>query len=509
MEQSWQLPGFEVQELLGFGATGEVWRAVDSSTGTACALKRLQPPHGVSLTSPAARDRLRHDGARLVALSHPHLLRLLRVLGTADGAVLVHELAVGGSLASLLVERGPLTADEVASVVGPVAEALAVAHRRGVTHGGVTAGDVLFDDAGAPLLGDVGVAALLREASDTGDDTDAAADLHRRCQQDVAALAELVVLAMTGGPVGLDGLDPHVEMQLRAAARSGDAAAFAAALAPGALPRQPTEGYLGGGRHRGGLPLPPPPHLAPAPAGPGEDAARHLRQRALAGAPGASRPGRSRRTADAAFMARAGGSRPVRIAVVAAASIVGIVAVLVTVGGEPPADPASPLAVPAAESDTVGRASRPPTVEPPTVGPSPSSAAAGDPSNVPVDRWQSVLAELDRRRAAAFATADPDLLSEIYAPGAPAAAQDAAVVTQLRERGLVAREVRHTVESLRVVRAAPDEVTLAVRDRLDGYRLLDAAGQVVAQRPESAATAYEVRLAPAPDAAGWRVVAVQ
>jgi serine/threonine protein kinase len=45
------LPGYNVEQLVGFGGSGEVWRARDSSTGEVVALKRLRGDAATALSA--------------------------------------------------------------------------------------------------------------------------------------------------------------------------------------------------------------------------------------------------------------------------------------------------------------------------------------------------------------------------------------------------------------------------------------------------------------------------
>src|SRR3954452_20066658 len=146
MSRGWELPGYTVGRLIGFGPDAEVWQAVRDEDRAAVALKRL---HGVD---PAARERLRRDVAVVGSLALPHVVRVLDVVDADDSVVVVCELASGRSLADLLAARGRLTAGEVVTVLAPIAQTLAVAHGRGVVHGRVSASNVVFTAPGRPLL---------------------------------------------------------------------------------------------------------------------------------------------------------------------------------------------------------------------------------------------------------------------------------------------------------------------------------------------------------------------
>lgn len=156
----WRIAGYEAQELIGFGATGEVWRGRAVGGAAPVALKRL------SIADPAAAAALRREAALLQEVAHPHLLRVRELVDDAAGPVLVLDYAAGGSLAALLRARGRMRPGEVVTAIAPIAAALAHTHAGGLVHGDVSPGNILFTDDGRPLLADFGVA----RAAAAGDD---------------------------------------------------------------------------------------------------------------------------------------------------------------------------------------------------------------------------------------------------------------------------------------------------------------------------------------------------
>jgi hypothetical protein len=120
------------------------------------ALKRLRAGSGAFDLA-----RMRREAEVLSDLDHPHIVRVLEVVPDGDGVALAMQLAPGGSLEDLLLERTILAPGEVVAVAAPIADALASAHRRGVFHGDVKPANVLFTSDGEPLLGDFGVARTL------------------------------------------------------------------------------------------------------------------------------------------------------------------------------------------------------------------------------------------------------------------------------------------------------------------------------------------------------------
>src|SRR3712207_9254039 len=96
------VPGYRLEELLGRGGSGEVWRAVPRSGGPAVAVKLLVAGDA---------ERQAREAALLGELDHPHLVRLHEVgheprRGGQPRVALGLELLAGGSLAALLARRG-------------------------------------------------------------------------------------------------------------------------------------------------------------------------------------------------------------------------------------------------------------------------------------------------------------------------------------------------------------------------------------------------------------------
>ncbi|MFC7571802.1 serine/threonine-protein kinase [Klenkia terrae] len=152
------VPGYVLEELLGRGGTGEVWRARPRGSG---------PPVAVKVLRQGDPERQVREAGLLAELDHPHLVRLHQVVRrrtpAGEQVALVLDLLAGGSLAALLAARGRLRPGEVVTAVAPVAAALAHLHDRGVVHGDLSPGNVVFTAEGRPVLTDLGVARVLGE----------------------------------------------------------------------------------------------------------------------------------------------------------------------------------------------------------------------------------------------------------------------------------------------------------------------------------------------------------
>ena len=229
----WRLTGYRIEEFLGAGASGEVWRARVRATGVPVALKR------VWVGSAEQRAQAVSEAAILATLDHPHLMRLheLRRVDRDGALVLVLDLAAGGSLAGLLARRGRLTVGEVVTALAPVGSALASVHQAGVVHGDVSCANVLFTAAGLPLLADLGVARLagrpapVRTTPAYADPAVAAGGIPGP-DSDVFMLGGVALHALTGSPPW-PGRDSDAVFE---AARSGAPPDFEQRLAAAGTP---------------------------------------------------------------------------------------------------------------------------------------------------------------------------------------------------------------------------------------------------------------------------------
>jgi len=119
---------FRVERLAGAGGMGEVYRALDESTGLPVALKvLLDGGHGDT-------SRFSREARLLSSLNHSGIVRHVAHGSLATGhPFLVMEWLDGEDLAARL-ERGPLAAGDAVALMIAVADALGALHERGIVH---------------------------------------------------------------------------------------------------------------------------------------------------------------------------------------------------------------------------------------------------------------------------------------------------------------------------------------------------------------------------------------
>ncbi len=153
---------YQLVRELGRGATGVVYMARDVELERDVAVKLLHPH--LAAASRANALSLFFTEARVTAsLRHPNILAILDI--DEDARRLVMELAAGGTLRSVLEQRGPRTIRRALERHAQVISALAAAHRRGIVHRDLKPANLMFRrDEDAPgveiVLGDFGIAHL-------------------------------------------------------------------------------------------------------------------------------------------------------------------------------------------------------------------------------------------------------------------------------------------------------------------------------------------------------------
>ena len=233
---------YRLEERLGGGGTGEVFRAHDTVRERTVALKRLRPDLS---DDEGYAEHVRRTTRVAARLASPHVIPIHDV-GTIDGALFVDMALVAGvDLGRELAEHGPLGTARAAAVVRRVADALDDAHADGLVHGAVTASNVLLSHhCGRDVvhLADFGVAGPGGTRAD-----------------DVHALGCLLVEALTGRPAFPDDdpwttagrrydEPPRVTDRRRGLPTAVDAV-VARALAPSPADRYASAGELADAAH--------------------------------------------------------------------------------------------------------------------------------------------------------------------------------------------------------------------------------------------------------------------
>jgi serine/threonine protein kinase len=148
---------YRIEETLGKGGMGVVYRAVDTRLERPVALKFLPP----EFTRDAERKRRFFQEARAAsAVNHPAIAQVYDVDEDDGAAFIVMEL-VAGKTVRRLVENRELDLLGALEIAGQVASGLARAHEAGIVHRDIKAENVMVTPDGHAKILDFGLAKLL------------------------------------------------------------------------------------------------------------------------------------------------------------------------------------------------------------------------------------------------------------------------------------------------------------------------------------------------------------
>ncbi len=150
---------YRIEERIGSGGMGEVYRATDTRLRRAVAIKFL---HAVYAGDPDFLAAFEREARLLAKFNHPHVAVIHEV---EDGAI-VMELVEGPTLAERIA-RGPISAAEATPLIRQIAEAVDYAHARGVIHRDLKPANIKFTDSSERAIKvlDFGIAKSLENAS--------------------------------------------------------------------------------------------------------------------------------------------------------------------------------------------------------------------------------------------------------------------------------------------------------------------------------------------------------
>jgi serine/threonine-protein kinase len=135
---------YQLAEIVGRGATGEVYAALHDETRHAAAVKVL---NAYAAADPDLRRRFHREGKIAAGLDSPHVVRVHEIGELADGApYLAMELLEGKDLATLLRQYRQLDLEAVVELATHVATGLDAAHAAGVVHRDVKPQNLIFAD---------------------------------------------------------------------------------------------------------------------------------------------------------------------------------------------------------------------------------------------------------------------------------------------------------------------------------------------------------------------------
>src|SRR5215470_13254041 len=164
------LAHYRILERLGGGGQGNTYKAEDTRLNRPVVIKTLRPELAAS---EAARRRFEREACLCSALDNPNISAIYDV-GEANGlAYIVMQYVEGRTLRQVMTGR-PLDLPSALSVAIQIADALAVAHSRGIVHRDIKPSNIIVQPGGQAKVLDFGLAKMLEP--DDGRDPQARAE---------------------------------------------------------------------------------------------------------------------------------------------------------------------------------------------------------------------------------------------------------------------------------------------------------------------------------------------
>ncbi|HVS47272.1 MAG TPA: serine/threonine-protein kinase [Candidatus Dormibacteraeota bacterium] len=155
-----KLGQYEVQDFIGQGAMGFVFRAYHAQLERTGAVKVLQ----AIAPDPDTTARFRHEAQAIAQMRHPNILNVYDFGEYQGTPYMIVEFVPGGSLADRL-SQGILDQATAIKYLHGIASGLDHAHGQGIVHRDVKPANVLLEKDDTPVLADFGLAKLLQGSS--------------------------------------------------------------------------------------------------------------------------------------------------------------------------------------------------------------------------------------------------------------------------------------------------------------------------------------------------------
>ncbi len=165
-----RLGRYTLQDMLGEGAMGVVYRAHDPLLDRMVALKTFRKPAcGSANASVAAALRLRNEAQAAARLSHPGIVAVYEYGEDGDQSFIAMEYVRGTPLLTGMAQPAALPVDDVLCLMVQLLVALQCAHEQGVWHRDIKPANLMVTPEGRLKITDFGIARMSHTVEDAAD----------------------------------------------------------------------------------------------------------------------------------------------------------------------------------------------------------------------------------------------------------------------------------------------------------------------------------------------------
>ncbi|HEX8118927.1 MAG TPA: serine/threonine-protein kinase, partial [Pyrinomonadaceae bacterium] len=152
---------YKIEQKLGEGGMGEVFRGVDMMLEREVAIKFLRPELA---SQPQVVERFRSEAVTLAKLQHPNIATLYNFMRQGDSFIMVLEFVRGVTLDHVIQQRGALPVEQAVPIFCKVLEGIDHAHEYGIVHRDIKPANMMLTGAGVLKVLDFGIARVLGTA---------------------------------------------------------------------------------------------------------------------------------------------------------------------------------------------------------------------------------------------------------------------------------------------------------------------------------------------------------
>jgi serine/threonine protein kinase len=157
---------YRLEDELGRGGMGTVYKAYDTSLDRTVVLKLLSPD---LMTEEESRKRFLREARLASALDHPNISTIFEIAEADERYFIVMQYVPGKTLKRVIGSK-PVKLDSVLAIGLQIADALVAAHAKGIVHRDIKSSNVMITPRGQAKVLDFGLAKLMAEKGRVADD---------------------------------------------------------------------------------------------------------------------------------------------------------------------------------------------------------------------------------------------------------------------------------------------------------------------------------------------------